>query len=210
MRFLIALVLTVSCSTTTFAKDEKKEFVVNDPGGRDTVRFVLDAPFEVINGVTNTVKGKFNFDKGKFSANFTVPVSSLKTGIAKRDEHLQNDKWLNAAKNPNIELTVKDAAISENLWKNSEVTTEVDGEFKVHGVTKKEKVKLTFRHFPADETSAKRLPGNLMRVKADFQLSLPDYGIAQRDSKAKELIGLKVGKVAAITADLMASDQSKL
>lgn len=209
MKFICFASLLLMCSFAN-AKEEKKQFVVNDDGGRDTVRFVLDAPFEVINGNTNKVRGKFSFDGGKLSGDFTVPVDSIKTGIETRDEHLLNDKWLDAKKNPNLELSFKDVKVPDSVWKGGDVTVEVPGEFKIHGVKKTEKIKLALHYFPADEMTKKRLPGNLLRAKAEFQIALADYGIAQSDSKVKELLGLKVGKTAVVTADLMASDKSTL
>lgn len=208
---LIAALLSIQflCSVAT-AKESARQFVVNDSTGRDTVRFVLDAPFEVINGNTNEIAGKFVFEKGKLSGTFKVPVKSLKTGIARRDEHLQNDLWLDAAKNPTLELAFKDVKVSEDLWKGKEQSVDVMGEFQIHGTKRQEKVKLVLRYLPADENTAKRLPGNLLRAKADFTIVLANYKIAQSDSKVKELLGLKVGESAAVTVDLMASDAAKL
>jgi polyisoprenoid-binding protein YceI len=204
------LALFMAFSVAGFANTEKKQFTVNDSAGRDTIRFVLDAPFEVINGSTNAVKGSFVFEGAKLSGTFSVPVASLKTGISDRDEHLQNDKWMDATKHPQIVLTFAPTKVPDSVWKGTETTLEVPGEFQMHGVKKTEKIKLTLRYFPESEATKKRLPGNLLRAKAEFQLTLSDYAIAQSDSKVKELLGLKVGKAASITADLMASDKSTL
>jgi len=183
-------------------------FTVDDPSGRDTIRFVLDAPLEVINGISNTVKGSFEFKQNKAKGSFQVPVTSITTGITKRDEHLQNDKWLDAKKFPQLVFTVTNLEVPASLWEGGSVTLEAKGEFEIHGKKKSQMIKMQLNYLKESDQTRKRLPGNLLRVKASFPIQLKDFEIAQSDSAVKGLLGLKVGEVAEVSVDLMATDKS--
>jgi len=182
-------------------------FKVDDGLHRDTVQFVLDAPFEVINGTTNTITGKVEIKGDIASGSFSVPVNTIKTGIEKRDEHLLNDKWLDAAKYPTIKFEFSGVKIPKNVWEGKKASLSANGKWSIHGVTKKETAMVDLQYFAASEATKKRMPGNLFRIKAKTKLKLSDYKIAQSDSKIKGLLGLKVGEVAEVSVDLMGSDK---
>ena len=121
----------------------KQTFVFNDPNHRDTVTFMLDAPLEVINGLSNQVKGSVTVEGTKASGKLAVPVSSIKTGNETRDGHLQNDKWLDAAKYPDIIVEFKDLALPGPLEPGKPVKLKTQGKFTIHGVTREEPVEVT-------------------------------------------------------------------
>lgn len=189
------------------AASKPETYNFTDANGRNTVAMTLDAPFESIHGVANGVEGKATIAKNKASGQFKVRVDSIKTGNDTRDGHLQNDKWLDAKKNPFIEFSFKDLELPAAFLKGEPVTVKTTGDFTIHGVTKSQPVEVTIQRFAESDMTKKRLPGNLVRVKSKLQIKLPDYGVAQSDSAAKSLIGLKVGETADISIDFFGTDK---
>jgi polyisoprenoid-binding protein YceI len=180
-------------------------FNFNDENGRDTVTFMLDAPLEVINGLSNKVKGSVQVAGGKASGRFSLPVSSIKTGNEIRDGHLQNDRWLDAAKNPDIIFEFKDVALPASLENGKPVKVQTKGRFTIHGVTREEPVEVTTVYFKESAETKNRAPGDLLRVRAKFRIPLEAYGI-----KRTEALVLKVAEAAEVSVDAWGSTQFKL
>lgn len=187
------------------AAPARQAFVFNDPNGRDTVTFMLDAPLEVINGLSNQVRGSITVEGNKASGKLSVPVSSIKTGNETRDSHLQNDKWLDAAKYPDIIVEFKDLALPGPMEPGKSVKLKTQGKFTLHGVTREEPVEVTATYMTASEDTSKRAPGDLLRVRAKFQIPLEAYKI----NRTGALI-LKVAEVADVSVDAWGSTQFKL
>lgn len=207
MRPMFFLALFCALPAAVGKTETDRSFFVNDSNHRDTVRFTLNAPIEVINGISNTIDGTLQVSKGKLSGKFAVPVATIKTGNDTRDEHLQNDKWMNAPKFPKIEFEFKDVSAPESLWNGKEWKTKVKGKFAMHGEKKDADVELALTYLKESGETKSRLDGNLMKIRATTQLRLADYKIAQSDSQIKALLGLKVGEVAEVTVDAMGTDK---
>lgn len=199
------LPLAAGAQSKAPAAPAKQTFVFNDPNGRDTVTFMLDAPLEVINGLSNQVKGSITVEGNKASGKLAVPVSSIKTGNETRDGHLQNEKWLDAAKYPDIIVEFKDLALPAALEPNKPVKLKTQGKFTIHGVTREEPVEVTASYLKESEDTGKRAPGDLLRVRAKFQIPLESYKI----NRTGALI-LKVAEVADVSVDAWGSTQFKL
>lgn len=182
-----------------------QSFVFNDPNSRDTVAFMLDAPLEVINGLSNQLRGRIEVKGNKASGKFQVPVKSLKTGNETRDGHLQNDRWLDAAKNPDIVFEFADLALPTALEPGKPLKVQGKGRFTVHGVTREEPVEVTATYFKESAETKNRAAGDLLRVRAKFQIPLEAYGI-----KRTEALVLKVGETAEVSVDAWGSTQFKL
>ncbi|MBN1205101.1 MAG: YceI family protein [Myxococcaceae bacterium] len=198
------LPLTVGAQATP-ASSSAYTFVFNDHSHRDTIAFVLDAPLEVINGLSNEVKGTVVVKEGKASGKFTLPVKSIKTGNETRDGHLQNDRWLDAAKFPEIILEFKDVALPAALEPGKPLKVQARGRFTVHGVTREEPVEVTASYFKESAETKNRAPGDLLRVRAKFRIPLEAYGI-----RRTEALILKVGETADVSVDAWGSTQFKL
>ncbi|RKH13946.1 YceI family protein [Corallococcus sp. CA047B] len=203
---MLASVLSLSASAAEPAPTSAaaKSFVFNDPNGRDTVMFVLDAPLEVINGLSNQVKGRVEVKDSKASGRFQVPVKSIKTGNETRDGHLQNDRWLDAAKFPDIVFEFKDVALPAPLANAKPVTVKAKGTFSIHGVTHEEPVEVTATYLQETAETKHRAAGELLRVRAKFQIPVEAYGIQRT-----EALLLKVGEKADVTVDAWGSTQFK-
>jgi polyisoprenoid-binding protein YceI len=180
-------------------------FIYNDDIHRDTVTFMLEGPLEVINGLSNQVKGTVAVKNGKAEGKFSVPVSSLKTGNETRDGHLQNDRWLDAAKNPDILFEFKDLALPAPLENGKPVKVQTMGKFTIHGVTREEPVEVTAIYFKESAETKNRAPGDLLRLRAKFRIPIEAYGI-----KRTEALILKVGENADVSVDAWGSTQFKL
>ncbi len=203
-RTVLALVALLSLPTLA-AEPAAQSFVFNDPNSRDTVAFMLDAPLEVINGLSNEVRGRVEVKGTRASGKFQVPVKSLKTGNDTRDEHLRNDRWLDAAKSPDIVFEFADLALPAALESGKPVKLKGKGRFTVHGVTREEPVEVTATYFKESSETKNRAAGDLLRVRAKFQIPLEAYGI-----KRTEALVLKVGETAEVSVDARGSTQIKL
>lgn len=187
------------------ASAQKQTFVVNDPSTRDSVTFVLDAPLEVINGLSNSVKGTIVIEGTKASGKLAVPVNSIKTGNESRDEHLQNEKWLDAAKYPDIVVEFKDVALPAALEPGKPLKVQTKAQFTLRGVTREEQVEVTATLLKESADTKKRAPGDLLRVRAKFQIPLEAYKINRTGA-----LLLKVAEVADVSVDAWGSTQFKL
>lgn len=200
---MLATALSLSASAAEPAPSDK-QFVFHDPNSRDTVMFVLDAPLEVINGLSNQVTGRVDVKGQKASGRFQVPVKSIKTGNETRDGHLQNDRWLDAAKHPDIVFEFKDVALPAPLANAKPVVLKTKGTFTIHGVTREEPVEVTATYLQETAETKNRAAGELLRVRAKFQIPLEAYGIQRT-----EALLLKVGERAEVTVDAWGSTQFK-
>lgn len=198
------LPLTVSAQPAPAAPAQKQTFIVNDPYTRDSVTFMLDAPLEVINGLSNKIKGVIVVEGTKASGKLAVPVNSIKTGNESRDEDMLNDKWMDAAKYPEIIVEFKDVALSAPLESGKPLKLQTKAQFTVHGVTREEPVDITATMLKEAPETRKRAPGDLLRVRAKFQIPLDAYKINRTG-----VFILKVGEVADVVVDAWGSTQYK-
>ena len=129
---------------------------------------------ENVTAVTTSLSGIVGLDKEKGTAQVRMRtlVSSLKTGIDKRDEHLQGPDWLDAAKNPHIEFE------STRATRKDDKTWTVEGNFTFHGQTRPLKLDVEVVEIPADLVKKAHWgdkPG--LRCTGQFKVKLSDYGV---------------------------------
>jgi polyisoprenoid-binding protein YceI len=89
--------------------------------------------FSNITGRFDTVQGDFLFDPAdptKSSVSITIPISSMSTGVAKLDEHLQKPDFFDAATFPTA--TFKSTGVTAA----GEGQLKVAGDLTIHGVTR--------------------------------------------------------------------------
>lgn len=137
---------------------------------------------EDIIGTSNSITGVLSLkgDSGKFK--LAVPVDTLKTGIAMRDDHIRSEHWLNSAKYPNISFS------GASVTDQGEGKYEVAGKFIIKGVEKATAVQVQTRKIPA--SLAKKLnmgEGSWLRVRAEFKVKLSDYGVKIPDMAAAKV-----------------------
>ena len=135
-----------------------------------------------------------------------VPVSSIKTGNETRDGHLQNDRWLDAAKNPDIVFEFKDVALPAPLENGKPVKVQTKGKFTIHGVTREEPVEVTAIVLQGDAPRRRTAPRAICCACArSSSIPMEAYGI-----KRTEALMLKVGESAEVSVDAWGSTQFKL
>lgn len=147
---------------------------------RNQATFESNAPLEDIVGVSNEVEAAaminpadLSHAMGKVSVNLNV----LKTGIDLRDEHLRGEMWLNTAKFPNAEFKLNSISGATSLTDSKATDVKLHGTFTVHGVSKDLIADGQLTYFKESECTKAKMAGNLLKVKANFEIKLGDYGV---------------------------------
>ncbi len=163
---------------------ERKTFVADDPVQRDVVTITGDAPLEFIATRTQQVKGQVEVDPQNVladpKASFEIEVANLTTGIRLRDEHMRSAGWLDAAQYPLVRFTLKQVKSPTQptaLVPGRPLAADVVGTLELHGKSQDLPARLTATLLPADNDTAARLPGDLLRLDAEFDLLLSDFGV---------------------------------
>jgi polyisoprenoid-binding protein YceI len=207
-KYLAFLLVTILFTASAFAQGFKvkasgeQTFNFEDQRGRNQASFFSYTPLEDITGLSNAVKGSVTFDvkdiktlKGKIS----IPVSSIKTGIDMRDEHMHSVGWLNADAFPDISFDIKKVSDIKSLADNK-LTAKVTGDFSLHGVSKSVVTDATLTYLDENEQTKMRAPGDLLGVQTKFNVKLSDYGV---DNK---LVGQKVAEEIEISVNIVGSN----
>lgn len=139
-----------------------------------TLKAESTTELENVTAVTTALSGVAGVDKEKGTAvlRFRTLVSSLKTGIDLRDEHLRSPDWLDAAKHPHIEFE------STRAVRKDDKTWTVEGRFTLHGQTRPLKFDVEVAEIPAELVKKAHWgdkPG--LRGTGQFKVKLSDYGV---------------------------------
>jgi len=206
--FISLLIVTISNAQGFYInKSGEQTFHFNDEMGRNQATFFSHAPFEDITGLSNEVNGWVSFDiqdvKNTLTGEVFIKTASIKTGIENRDEHLRTSEWLNAEAYPNISFVIKEIETINNYFSNKLRLT-VLGDFTVRGVTKQEYSDVTMEYLEESELTITRMPGDLLGVKAKFNINLSDYGVRHM------LIGKRVSEEVEITANIIGTNASDI
>lgn len=178
----IALALVVGFgAASTVAEAQARTFrIPNDGGSR--IQFISDAPLETITGVSSNVTGELTVNPNDLSSargRVQVPVSSIRTGVELRDEHLRSDNWLDAEAHPNATFEITRVEGAERLQPNEMTRVRIHGRFSIHGVTRDVVANARVRLIPLnDELRAARINGDVLRGHASFRVQLTDYNVS--------------------------------
>jgi polyisoprenoid-binding protein YceI len=169
-------------------------FDFKDPKGINNAGFKLDAPLEAINGSASGISGAVTFDPGNpgvTKGKIIVATASLMLPNPMQKQHMLSDKWLDAAKFPEITFESKEF---KNVQTTGDTTTaDVTGTFTLKGVSKEitVPVKLTYMK----DKLGDRVPnqkGDLLVIRANFTIKRGDYKImpGQFEDKVSDIIEL--------------------
>ena len=156
-----------------------RTFNFKDPKGINNVGFRLDAPLEAINGNASGVSGTVTFDPdnpGATTGKIMVTASSLMLPNAVQRQHMLGDKWLDAAKYPEISFESK--AFKNVRTAGDTTTADVTGTFILKGVTQEITVPVKLTYLKGK--LGKRVPnqkGDLLVIRADFAIKRSDFSI---------------------------------
>jgi polyisoprenoid-binding protein YceI len=184
-----------------------REFKVDDAWGRDSVQFRTTAPLEDITGTTNQITGVLKADPKNLTgpgaaARLEVKLATLKTGIEMRDGHVA--KALGAQMNPVALFTLEKikSASAPALEDNVPVDVVGEGIFELNGVRKKIEVAARLTYVPRGTPFNQMRPGSFVRLTAEFDVRLGDFG----DERRGPVLPLQVGESAHVTVAVLASD----
>jgi polyisoprenoid-binding protein YceI len=188
---LTILTFVVSVSIALAAP---QTFDFKDPKGINNAGFKLDAPLESINGTASGISGKVTFDPENPAATqgkIVVATDSLMVPNSMQRGHMLSDKWLDAAKFPEITFESKEF---KNVKTDGDMTTaDVTGTFMLKGVSKEltVPVKLTYMK----DKLGDRVPnqkGDLLVIRASFNIKRDDFNInpGQYEDKVSDTIEL--------------------
>lgn len=180
----------------------EQSFSFVDQYGRNQATFYSETPLEDINGLTNDVKGSVTFDVGDVSTltgTISISTASIKTGIDLRDEHLRSADWLDADNYSEITFKIKSVSDVKSVESNK-LTAKVIGDFTIHGVTKKVTADVTMTYLDESEQTKTKAPGDLLGVKAAFNITLSDYDVEHM------ILGQKVSDSIEVGVNLVGSN----
>ncbi|MDQ7818775.1 MAG: YceI family protein [Melioribacteraceae bacterium] len=179
-------------------------FNFEDKNGRNQVTFFSATPLEDITGTANGISGTVTFDVANFAktlnGSLIVKVASMNSGIELRDQHLKGSNWLNADKFPDIVFTIKEVT---NVKKSDSNKFEfkVKGDFKMHGVTKEVVADAEATYLDESEQTKKRAPGDLLGIRAKFNVKLSEFGVNN------QLVGNKVAENIEVSVNIVGSNK---
>ncbi len=208
MRRTMLTGLVLAAALAAWAAD-RVTYLNDDPADRDVVTITSDAPLEYMVTRTQEVKGTVQFDPANIlnqpEASFEIPVDRLETGIPLRDEHLRGEAWLNARQFPLVKFTLKQIKTpirATPLPLGGSLRLDVIGTVEIKGVAVDLPARIDVTRLAPTEETAARLPGEILRVAAEFDILLSDFGV---DIPA--MATLKVANRQHVEVNLLASTE---
>jgi polyisoprenoid-binding protein YceI len=190
MKKKLAILALIGVTGIIFAAPRTFDF--KDPKGINNAGFKLDAPLEAINGSASGVSGAVTFDPenpGVTRGKIIVAAGSLMLPNPMQRQHMLGDKWLDAAKFP--EITFESKALKNVKTAGDTTTADVTGTFTLKGVSKElvVPVKLTY----LKDKLGDRVPdqkGDLLVIRASFTIKRGDFNImpGQFEDKVSDAI----------------------
>jgi polyisoprenoid-binding protein YceI len=217
LKRLPALLLGIACVHGLLAATKlplpvsgKKVVTLSNAVGQNLCKFHSSAPLEEFDGTADGISGSFTIDPQNLEATtgrIQVAVASMRTGIARRDEHLRSPDWLDAERYPFITFELqglKDIRITEQSNNRAVLTAKAVGIFSLHGVDKPMELPITLTYVLENAETRKRAPGDLVMVQSEFTISLRDFNIRGRQG----VIGSRVGESIRVWATFYGSTAS--
>ena len=191
-------------------------------GERTHITFRSEAPMGSFEGAANEVLGFAIIEPGclrndwapkeddtgtprgvLLAGTFAVPVISIDTGIAQRNEHMASAEWINAQANPTVLFELAAFEQPRVIRTEAGVTTfegTLVGDMVIHGKRRPLRVEnATVAMKPEGESSARFGPGDLLMIRCAYTLKLADFGLDH------PLIGRSVGKTVHIEQAILMS-----
>lgn len=169
-----------------------KTFYADSRVGNNQVTFFSESTLEDFTGVCNQVAGQCELDPAHveaFRGRFSLKVEDMTTGIALRDEHMRGPQWLDAEKHAQIVIEIEKA---EDVKKTAADTVSLTlvGACALHGKKQAVRIPATLRYLDETPETMRRVKGDLIRIRAAWELKLSDFGVT--GPPGSDVIGLKV------------------
>lgn len=179
-------------------------FNFEDKNGRNQASFFSATTLEDITGTGSAISGTVSFDVTNFAktlkGKISVKVSSINTGIELRNHHLQSANWLDAKKYPEVSFEIVSVSDVKQTADNK-LEFKVKGNYSMHGVTKEVVANADATYLDENDQTKKRAPGDLLGVRAKFNINLSEYDV---DSA---LIGNKVAEKIELNINMIGSNK---
>jgi len=204
--FVVALLLIAGTLANGFDvnRSGSQTFSFKDKMGRNQATFYSSTLLEDITGMSTDVWGNISFNvqdiENTLEGEVKISTASLKSGIDLRDEHIRSADWLNAEEYPEITFKIKDVANLKEI-DGSNIKVTVMGEFTVHGVTRYIESEVALTYLEESEMTKTRLPGDLLGVRAKFNIKLSDFGVQHM------VLGKRVSDEIEITVNIVGSNK---
>jgi polyisoprenoid-binding protein YceI len=193
MKTKIHFLLALAClSSAALAAPETFDF--KDPKGVNNAAFKLDAPLEALSGNATGISGTVTFDPaapGATKGKIVVASTSMHVGNPMQQQHMLSDKWMDAAKFPEISFEAKEL---KNVKTSGDATTaDVTGTFTLKGISKEITVPVKFTYLK--DKLSQRVPnqkGDLLVIRSSFNIKRSGFGImpGQMEEKVSDTIEL--------------------
>ncbi len=206
--YLIVGIIFFSISQNGYSQTVFYSYLNNS---KNIAKFESSAPLETIVGVGNRIRASVIINTTDILKNpqgkVRFELSSLITGIDKRDEDLKSETYLNTAKFPNAEfvLTGLSNVSSKELTDKSKIAAIANGKFTIHGITREISAPIILYYFKENTNEKNVLKGNILSVSTIFSIKLSDYGI-----KIPSILFYKLEDEINISAAFVASDVPEL
>lgn len=175
-----------------------------DESGRNQVTFFSATPLEDINGTGNGIAGIVTFDPANFEktikGKIIIKVATINTGIELRNKHMKSANWLNESKYPDIVFDIVSVLNLKQLSDNK-LSFKIKGNFSLHGVTNEVVADAEATYLEESEQTQKRAKGDLLGVRAKFNVKLSDYKIEN------QVIGNKVAEDIEVGVNIVGSNK---
>jgi polyisoprenoid-binding protein YceI len=148
--------------------------------GKNVASFLLNDPFEEVNGDTRGTTGTIIADPANVAASsveLSVDLATIDTGVKLRDEHIRGE-FAEVARFPHATFKSVSVSGSSAAAANQAVEVNVTGDFQLHGVTRRLTVPMRVVLIPETElTRSQRGPGDWLHASGKFPIKLSEFGI---------------------------------
>ncbi len=186
------LLLALAGVTLTIASQAEPLTFTITAGAENSIRFESKAPMETIIGTTDQISGSITLDPANLtagvSATLVVDPAAIKTGNGIRDSHMR-ENHLHTKQHPEIKFTMADLPLEGALGSGEARPFTIEGEFTLHGVTKKINLPVEVTLFALGEVQRLHITGH-------FEVRLADYSIPR-----PQFLVMKLDEVQSITLD---------
>ena len=162
----------------------RTKFIVDDPMTRNAIHVLSRAPLETILVRTNEVHGEIEIDPDDVTdrphVTFQVPVDALDSGVPLMNDVMRSDRWLDAAKSPVVRFAlgrVLSPGVRTPLGDGKPLVLTAEGTLDLRGISRPVAVRAEVTWMRGNESTARRLPGDLLHVVARFDVHLAAFGI---------------------------------
>jgi len=183
--------LLVVVLVATAAHGEPRTWTLDDQTAR--VRFVVDAPWDCIRGLSSGVRGSVSLAEESWSdvaGRIRVDLATFTTGLSLRDEDLR-DQFFEISLYPEATLSITGVKNTSTgaLTADVDAQGEAVGTLSLHGQTQPVRIPVFVR---LSESGGERS----IRVRGKFEVPLASYGL-----RRPERLLMKVGEVAQVSLE---------